>query len=56
VDKKAKKRVQVLRERLQKLEKMLAGARQQPDDASEIKDFEQQIAKIKEELATLAAS
>lgn len=56
MDKKAKKRIQVLRERLQKLEKMLAGARQQPDDLSEIKDLELQIAKIKEELATLTAS
>ena len=56
MDKKAKKRIQVLREKLQKLEKMLAGARAQPDDAGEIKDFEQQIAKIKAELATLTAS
>jgi hypothetical protein len=53
MDKKAKKRVQVLRERLPKLEKMLAGARAQPDDPREIKDLEDEIAKIKQELATL---
>ena len=56
MDKKAKKRVQVLRDRLHKLEKVLAGAKQQPDDQQEIKDCEQQIAKIKEELASLTAS
>lgn len=56
MDKKTKKRIQVLRERMQKLEKLLAGARAQPDDQKEIQDYEQQIAKIKAELATLTAS
>jgi hypothetical protein len=53
MDKKAKKRVQVLREKLQKLEKMLAGAKAQPDDQREIEDYEKQIAQIKKELASL---
>lgn len=55
MDKKAKKRIAVLRTRLQKLERMLAGAKQQCDDPEEVKDLEQQISRAREELIMLTA-
>lgn len=51
MDKKAKKRISVLQARLQKLEKMLAGAKQQYDDASEVRELEQEIIKARSELS-----
>lgn len=53
MDKKTKKRTAVLRERLQKLQQMLAGARQQRDDVNEVLELERQLAKTREELAAL---
>ena len=53
MDKKTKKRITVLRERLQKLQKMLAGAKQQTDEPDEIRLLEEQIEKTKAELSTL---
>jgi DNA-binding FrmR family transcriptional regulator len=50
VDKKEKKRIVVLRERLKKLQQMLAGVKQQCDDPREAEEVEQQIAKTKSEL------
>lgn len=54
MNKKTKKRIAILRERLHKLQKMLAGAKQQRDDTKEVKELEQQLAKTREELTTLA--
>ena len=55
MDKKAKKRIEVQRKRLTKLQMQLAGAKQQIDDPedvgrleAEIKDAEAEIAKWKE--------
>lgn len=54
MDKKSKKRTTVLRERLQKLQRLLADAKQQTDEPAEIEDLKRQIAAINAELATLA--
>jgi hypothetical protein len=52
MDKKAKKRIDLLNQRLQKLRQQLAGARKQPDEPGDIRRLEQEIA----ELAKLKAS
>jgi DNA-binding FrmR family transcriptional regulator len=53
VDKKAKKRIQVLNERLQNLRGQLAGARKQMDEPSEVAALEKQIAAAEAELDRL---
>jgi DNA-binding FrmR family transcriptional regulator len=53
VDKKAKKKIQVLNERLQSLRGKLAGAKKQMDDPSEVAALERQIAAAEAELARL---
>lgn len=53
MDKKTKKRIAVLRERLQKLQKMLAGVKQQTDEPDEISLLEEQIEKTTAELSAL---
>lgn len=55
MDKKTKKRVAVLRARLQNLEKMRAGSKAQPDDPQEQETLRQQIAAVRNELAALLA-
>ena len=56
MDKKAKKRIQTLNQRLQKLHMQLAGAKKQMDDPDELKALEQQVAEAEAELAKLKAS
>ncbi len=56
MDKKAKKRVEVLRKKKADLEQRLAGAKQQMDDPSEVRDYEQQIAAVNDEMAKLKES
>lgn len=53
MDKKAKKRIQTLNQRIQKLRGQLAGAKQQMDDPGELKALEQQLADAEAELARL---
>lgn len=53
MDKKAKKKIQTLNERIQKLRQQLAGARKQADDPSELQTLEQQIAQAEAEIAKL---
>lgn len=53
VNKKIRKKMDALRQRLQKLHKQLAGAREQMDDPSEVKLLEQQIAEAEAELEKL---
>ena len=53
MDKKAKKRLEVLRQKLQKLEKLLAAAKQQTDEPDEIANIERQIAEIKVEIENI---
>ena len=56
MDKKAKKRMDVINKKLQSLRPRLAGARQQADDPSEIKELEDEINKLEAEAAELKAS
>jgi len=53
MDKKAKKKIQTLNVRLQKLRQQLAGSKQQADDPDELKELQQQIADAEAELAKL---
>lgn len=53
MDKKAKKKQDVLRQRLQKLQQQLAGARKQMDDPEEVRRLESEIAAAKAELDKL---
>jgi hypothetical protein len=53
MDKKAKKKIQTLNQRLQKLRQQLAGSKKQMDDPEEVKNLERQIAETEAELASL---
>jgi hypothetical protein len=53
MDKKAKKKQEVLHGRLQKLQQQLAGARKQMDDPEEVRRLEREIAAAKAELEKL---
>lgn len=50
MDKKAKKKQDVLRHRVQKLQQQLAGARKQMDDPEEVRRLEQDLAAATSEL------
>ena len=54
MDKKAKKKQDVLRHRLQKLQQQLAGARKQMDDPEEVRRLESDLDATKLELEKLA--
>jgi ribosomal protein L29 len=56
VDKKAKKRIDVLQQKLQKLRQQLAGAKQQPDEPGDIVRLEKEIAAVETELHALKSS
>lgn len=56
MDKKAKKRVEVIRKKLGQLNQQLVGAKQQMDDPDEVTQLEKQIADLKTEMANLKAS
>ncbi|MCE9553038.1 MAG: hypothetical protein K8T91_06625 [Planctomycetes bacterium] len=53
MDKKAKKRIDLLHQRLTKLRQQLAGSRQQPDDPGEPQRLEKEIAAAEAELAKI---
>jgi hypothetical protein len=53
MDKKAKKKHDVLRQRLQKLQQQLSGARKQMDDPEEVRRLEQEVATTQTELEKL---
>ncbi len=53
MDKKIKKKQDVLRHRLQKLQQQLAGARRQMDDADEVRRLETELATTQAELEKL---
>lgn len=55
MDKKSKKRIDVLHSNLQRLRQQLAGAQKQNDDPDELKTLIKQIAAIESELQTLTA-
>jgi hypothetical protein len=56
MDKKAKKRIEVLRKKITQLQQQLAGAKQQMDDPDEVRQYELQIAAAQEEIDKLKAS
>jgi hypothetical protein len=53
MDKKIKKKQDVLRQRLQKLQQQLAGARRQMDDPEEVRRLDQEVASTEAELEKL---
>jgi hypothetical protein len=53
MDKKVKKKQDVLRQRLQKLQQQLSGARKQMDDLDEVRRLEQELAATELELQKL---
>lgn len=56
MDKKAKKRIEVLRKKITQLQQQLAGAKQQMDDPDEVRQYETQIADAQAEIEKLKAS
>lgn len=56
MDKKAKKKIDTLNQRLQKLRQQLAGAKKQADDPTELRLLQQQVAEAEAELAKLKES
>jgi len=56
MDKKAKKRIEVLRKKIDQLLQRLAGAKQQPDDPDEPARIQSEINAAKEEISKLKAS
>lgn len=53
MDKKAKKRLDVINKKLQELRPRLAGARKQEDEPGEVAAYEAEIAKLEAEAAEL---
>ena len=56
MDKKAKKRVEVIHKKLPALQQQLAGAKAQPDDPQEPARIQAEIDKLQAELAKLKSS
>jgi hypothetical protein len=53
MDKKDKKRIEVLQQRIAKLQQLLAGAKKQPDDPAEVPRLERELAAAHAELSAL---
>lgn len=53
MDKKQKKRLDVLQQKIQKLQQLLAAAKKQPDDPAEAPRLEKELAAAHEELTRL---
>jgi hypothetical protein len=53
MDKKTKKRLEILRQKLEKSQKLLASAKIQTDEPDEIENIEKQIVDLKAEIAEL---
>ena len=56
MDKKAKKRIEVLRKKITQMQQQLAGARQQMDDPQEVQQLETSIAEAQQEIEKLKNS
>lgn len=56
MDKKQKKRMDVVQQKIQKLQQLLAAAKKQPDDPTEIPRIEGELAALHEELTKLKQS
>jgi len=53
MDKKTKKRIEVLQQKVAKLQQLLAAAKKQPDDPTEIPRLEVELTAAREELSAL---
>ena len=53
MDKKKKKRLDVLQQKITKLQKLLAAEKKQPDDPTEIPRIEAELTKAHEEITSL---
>lgn len=53
LDRKSKKRIEVLRKKLEKLQNMLNGAKLQEDEPGEVAGIEKQIEEAKAEMSSL---
>jgi DNA-binding FrmR family transcriptional regulator len=56
MDKKAKKKIQAINQRIQRLQQQLAGAKRQMDDPRELRALQEQLAAAEAELAKLKGS
>jgi hypothetical protein len=56
MDKKAKKRIELLRKKIADLQQRLAGAKQQMDDPAEVRQLESDIAAAQQEIEKLKSS
>lgn len=56
MDKKQKKRLDILQKKMQTLNQQLAGAKSQADEPGEVQTLENEIAKLREEIEKLKAS
>lgn len=56
MDKKAKKRLDLINQRIQTLRQKLAGAKQQPDEPGEVERLQAEIKQLQEEAERLKAS
>ena len=56
MDKKSKKRLDVINKKLQTLRPRLAGSRQQADDPDELKQLEDEVASLQAEAAELKSA
>ena len=56
MDKKAKKKLEVLHKRMVQVQQQLAGARKQKDDEREIQNLETQVAQLNKEIDRLKSS
>lgn len=55
LDKKSKKRIEVLKKKLEKLQAQLVGAKQQEDEPGEVAGIEKEIEEARAEISTLKA-
>jgi hypothetical protein len=56
MDKKAKKRIELLRKKISELQPRLAGAKKQLDDPDEVRKLEAELAAVQSELEKLKQS
>ncbi|MEX0867801.1 MAG: hypothetical protein WD030_10615 [Pirellulales bacterium] len=56
MDKKAKKRLEVVRKKIQTVQQQLAGAKQQMDDPDDVTRLERELAELHAEMEKLKAS
>ena len=56
MDKKAKKKIQAITQRIQKLQQQVAGAKRQLVDPRELRTFQEQLAAAEAEVARLKGS